>query len=391
MHERSLIESPPVSAAFDVIVAGLGVMGGAACDQLAGRGLKVLGLDSLQPPHVLGSSHGESRIIREAYFEDPRYVPIVQRAYECWAALERDTGRALLRVTGGLMIGEPEGTLVSGAIRSAETHHLPHEVLSASVTRSRFPALALDDAHVAVWEPRAGVLDPEACVSAQLERARRRGALLHGGEPVTAWRADGAGVEVETPSGRHRAGRLVIAAGAWTGSLLADLRLPLTVERQALYWFEPVGDTRRLAPERFPIWIWEHERGRYFYGFPLLARGLKVARHHEGEPCAPDAPRREVGEDEIAAMTALVHRHLPGAAGRVRESATCLYTNTPDEHFIIDAHPDFPQVTILSPCSGHGFKFASAIGEIVADTLSGGPSRFDLERFRIARFESREA
>jgi sarcosine oxidase len=375
-----------VSVTYDVVVAGLGAMGSAACDQLAGRGLSVIGFDRFRPPHTEGSSHGESRIIREAYFEHPSYVPIVQRAYECWSALERDSGRPLLRVTGGLMIGPEGGTLVSGALRSAREHGLAHELLGAREVRARYPALALGDAEVAVFEPRAGVLDPESCLAAQLERAGRRGAELRGEEPVVSWRADGEGVEVTTTRGRYRAARLVIAAGAWANDLLAGLALPLVVERQALYWFEPAGESGRLSPGRFPIYIWEHERGRYIYGFPLLARGLKVARHHEGEPCTPGTVRREVSPAEIASMEELVARKLPGATARVRETATCLYTNTPDEDFVIGAHPRHAAVLVASPCSGHGFKFAGAIGEIVADLVTSGRSRFDLSRFRVDRF-----
>ena len=377
-----------MSTGHDVIVVGLGAMGSAASDHLAGRGLSVLGLDRFQPPHAVGSSHGESRIIREAYFEHPSYVPIVQRAYECWTALERDTGRSLLRVTGGLMIGPEDGTLVQGALRSAREHGLPHERLGASEARARFDALAVREHEVAVWEPRAGILDPEACVSAQLERAARRGAELRFGEGVVSWRAEGGGVVVETARGRYRADRLVIAAGAWAPAIIGAGAPPLSIERQVLCWFEPLGEQVRLEPGRCPIWIWEHERGRYAYGFPLLPRGLKVARHHEGEPCTADAARREVDSGEIASMSELVHRLLPGAAGAVRETSTCLYTNTPDEDFVIDFHPHNPAVLVLSPCSGHGFKFASAIGEIAADLVTEGRSRFDLSRFRAGRFGS---
>ena len=374
-----------MSRGYDEIVAGLGAMGSAACDHLAGRGLTVLGLDRYSPPHPHGSSHGESRIIREAYFEDPRYVPLVQRGYECWEALERDTGRTLLRITGGLMIGPPDGVLVSGATRSAETHRLPHQRLSARELRARFPQFAIDDTHVAVWEPRAGALDPDACVVAQLERARRRGAELRTDSPISGWQAVPGGLEVQTARGRERAAHLVLAAGAWMPELLGEDRLPLTVERMVLYWFDAAGDPGPFAPERLPIWIWEHESGRHFYGFPIHARGIKVARHHEGETCTPATARRDVSESEIAGMRALLARRLPGAAGPLREVATCLYTNTPDSDFVIDRHPDHPNVVIVSACSGHGMKFASAIGEIVADLVTEGASRFDLAPFSASR------
>ncbi len=371
--------------AHDVAVVGLGAMGSAAADSLARRGKRVIGFDRFSPPHTLGSSHGQTRIIREAYFEHPLYVPLVQRAYECWAALERDAGRPLLRVTGGLMIGAPDGVLVAGALKSAEVHHLAHQRLTAGEVRKRFPALNPEDHMAAVWEPRAGMLFPEACIGAQLERASRHGAELHADEPATGWRADGDGVEIATGRGRYRAARLVLAAGAWNGKLLEDLGVPLTVERNALYWFEPRAHRECFAPERLPIYIFEHERGRFFYGFPALEQGVKVAHHHEGEPVDPDRPRREVSAAEVEAMRGLLRRFLPDADGRLEASASCLYTNTPDEHFLVDVHPRHPQVVIASACSGHGFKFASVIGEAIADLVADGRSRHDLSLFRAAR------
>ena len=375
-----------MSASYDVIVAGLGAMGSAVCDHLAGRGQRVLGLDRFSPPHDRGSSHGESRIIREAYFEDPAYVPLVQRAYQCWRALEQDSGRSLLRLTGGLMIGPRAGALVTGALRSADTHRLEHRLLDAVEMRARHPQFALAEDHVAVWEPRAGFLAPESCVAAQLARAAKRGAELRTGVPVLSWKASGEGVEVLTAGGREHARRLVLAAGAWLPELLSGAPLKLEVERVTLYWFDPAEDGAAFAPERMPVWIWEHERDRYIYGFPRLARGIKIARHHEGEPCQPGDARPEPGATEIASMRELVGRRLPGAAGPLRESSTCLYTNTPDQHFVIDAHPECEAVVVVSACSGHGFKFASAIGELVAGRLLGEAPRFDLALFRLGRF-----
>jgi sarcosine oxidase len=377
-----------MSTRYDVIVAGLGAMGGAACDQLAGRGLSVLGLDRFAPPHTQGSSHGESRIIREAYFEDPRYVPLVQRAYECWADLARDTGRKLLLPTGGLMIGERDGVLVSGAVRSAETHSLRYELLDASEMRSQYPMFELDDSTVAVWEPRAGVLDPEACVTAQLERAARRGADLRTSTAVDSWHATSSGVEVKTSHGVEHAAQLVLAAGSWLPTLAPSLASSLAIERIVAYWFDPVANAELFAPERFPIWIWEHEKDRFIYGFPRLARGVKIARHHEGETCTADTVRRAVAEEETSGMRALTRRRLPALDGALLGTATCLYTNTPDGEFVIDRHPGHEQVLIVSACSGHGFKFASVIGEVVADLVTHGRSRFDLEPFRLARLIS---
>jgi len=377
-----------VSATLDAIVVGLGAMGSATLAELAARGRRVLGLDRFVPPHDLGSSHGKSRIIREAYFEDPRYVPLVQRAYQRWAELERETGRTLVLRTGGLMIGPPRGALVSGARLSAETHALPHECLSAAETRAAYPALRVSDDAIAVREPRAGVLFPEACIAAQLERARRHGAEIRGDEPALAWAPDGAGVEVRTARGRWRAATLVLAAGAWLGRLVPELDLPLTVTRQALFWFTPRAHPERFEPERFPIFIWEDEPGRFLYGFPDLGDGVKMARHMEGEPTDPDGVRREVSEAETEALRAAVARCIPDAPGPLRASAVCLYTNTPDQHFIVDRHPAHEQVVIASPCSGHGFKFASALGEVLADLATGAAPAFDLGLFRLDRLRA---
>lgn len=356
-------------------------MGSATAHQLARRGRRVLGLDRWTPPHAFGSSHGQTRIIREAYFEDPRYVPLVQRAYEAWRELERDASCPLLLETGGLMIGPPDGVLVAGARRSADQHHLRHEMLTAAEIRARFPALAPDDDMVAVWEPRAGVLFPEACVAAQLAMARRHGATLQCDEPVLRWQPSGDGVRVVTARGAYEAASLVLTAGSWTRSLLPDLVLPLTVARQTLYWFTPQRNAGAFAPERCPIHLWEHARGRYIYGFPDLGEGVKAARHHEGTIADPDTIDREVRAEEVDAMRAMVARYLPDAAGALRWAAVCMYTNTPDEHFLVAPHPTHAQVLIASPCSGHGFKFAPVVGEALADLATQGRSSIDLSLF----------
>jgi sarcosine oxidase len=377
-----------VSRAFDAVVVGLGAMGSATLAELAARGRRVLGLDRFAPPHDLGSSHGKSRIIREAYFEDPRYVPLVQRAYERWADLERESGRTLVLRTGGLMIGPPQGTLVSGALLSAETHALPHERLTAAEARAAYPALRVADDAIAVREPRAGVLFPEACIAAQLERAKRHGAEVRCDEPALAWATDGEGVEVRTARGHYRAASLVLCAGAWLARLVPELALPLTVTRQVLFWYEPAANPGRFAPERFPIFIWEDEPGRFLYGFPDLGDGVKIARHMEGEATDPGRVRREVSARETEALRLALVRCIPDAAGRLLQSAVCLYTNTPDQHFVVDLHPEHAQVVIASPCSGHGFKFASALGETLADLATGRKPAFDLEPFRLGRLRA---
>lgn len=368
---------------YDVILAGLGAMGSAAAFHLARRGQRVLGLDRFAPPHTFGSSHGQTRIIREAYFEHPAYVPLVQRAYDLWAELERISGRRLLRQTGGLLLGAPDGVVISGARRSARQHGLRCELLTGPEVRRRYPMFEPDDGMIGLWEPRAGVLYAEACVEAHLSGARAQGADLKFHEPVRRWTPDGAGVRVTTTHQTYAAGQLVLTAGPWATTLLAGLRLPLTVERQVLFWFDPGAGRALFQPEACPVHIWETAPGRYFYGFPDLGRGVKLARHHEGEMVDPDTVRREVSVDEVESMRAVVRRYLPRADGALREAATCLYTNTPDGHFLIDRHPAHPAVLIASPCSGHGFKFSSAVGEVLMELVRDGRTRLDVGLFRL--------
>jgi len=366
----------------DVAIAGLGAMGSAAAFELARRGIDVIGFDRFTPPHALGSSHGDTRIIREAYFEHSVYVPMVQRAFELWRQLEGRSGAALLQQTGGLMIGAPGCTLVEGALRSARVHSLEHAVLSAQDIRERFPVLHPQPEMVGVWEPRAGVLSPEACVAAQLEQVRQCGATLRFDEPVKHWRADGDHVSVTTAIGRYRARQLIISAGAWVHGLLPGMRLPFHVERQVLLWFEPNHDADAFTPQRCPIHLWQFDGDRYFYGFPDMGAGVKLAFHHAGDVTTADGVRRDVATHEVDAVRAAVRRFVPAADGRLRASAVCLYTNTPDAHFWIDRHPEHPNVLVASPCSGHGFKFAPVVGEILADLVERKQTRFDLSLFR---------
>lgn len=376
-----------MATTFDVIIVGLGAMGSSAAYRLARQGVSVLGLDRHTPPHAFGSSHGRSRIIREAYFEHPSYVPLVQRAYELWAELEQASGRELLRKTGGLMIGHPDGTVVAGARHSAELHRLAHDVLSAAEARTRFPQFQLDADMVAVWEPRAGVLFPEACIEAHLSLAVTHGAELRYGTAVTSWRSEGNAVSVRTAHGEFRARRLLLTAGAWVGELVPELKHVFSIERQVLYWFaQRDAATSYFAPERCPVHLWEPASRRYFYGFPDFGDGVKIALHHAGEAADPERLRRDVGAEEIAGMRELLRRHLPGADGALLSSEVCMYTNTPDEHFWIDHHPQHGNVLVASPCSGHGFKFASVIGDVLAELLMGATPRFDLSLFRQRAF-----
>jgi sarcosine oxidase len=373
---------------YDAVVLGLGAMGSATLCHLALRGWRVLGLEQFSPGHSLGSSHGDSRIIRATYFEHPLYVPLVRRAHNLWRELEERAGASLMTIKGGLMIGPPDGMVVSGTLRSAAEHHLPYELLAPEATRERFPAFRLADDLVAVLDPGAGYLYPEACNKAHISVAREAGAEARFNEPVIAWAPDGAGVCVTTASRDYFADRLVIAGGAWSGELLRELGLPLTVERQSVFWLEPDGEPESYDSARFPIYAYEYKPGSICYGFPRLPHGLKASVMHDGETSQhPDRVRRTIEEAEAEPLRAALRPVLPGLAkAAIRESGVCIFTNTPDHDFIIDFHPRYRQVLVSSACSGHGFKFASALGEVHADLLTTGSARFDLSAFRIDRW-----
>lgn len=362
-------------------------MGSAAAYHVARRRKRVVGIEQYTPAHSLGASHGKSRIIREAYFEHPAYVPLIQRAYELWEALQRDAGTPLLRITRGLMVGPPEGELVQGALASAKEHHLPHELLAATDIRRRFPVLQPDPNMVGVLELRAGVLFPEDCVRAHLTGATHAGAELHFEEPVVRWKLRENFVEITTSRRTYVGNALVVTPGPWAAQLLEELRLPLTVQRNVMFWFRPARNPEGFAPERFPIYIWEYDRGAFFYGFPALGSdGLKIARHYFGEACTPETLRREVAPEEIDAMRVLLARYLPAGNGPALGAVACMYTNTPDGHFVIDHHPDSARVTIACGFSGHGFKFASVVGEILADLALDGTTAHPIGLFQARRF-----
>lgn len=373
------------SSTYDVIVIGLGGMGSAAAAHLAKRGQRVLGLDLHERQHKHGSSHGVSRIIREAYFEAPEYVPLVQRAYTLWRELEAETGRFLLTVTGGLNFGTPESEFVSGSLASAKQHDLPHEYLSAAEVAERFPGFRLTDDLVAVYEPNAGYLKPEGCMLAHYHVAVKHGAELHFEEGVQEWSASDAGVRVKTAKATYEAERLVIAAGPWAGQVMADLGLPLSVRRIVNVHFRP-EQPNLFRAKNCPVYLFQVPEGEY-YGFPIFpGRGLKIGRHDIGEPTTPETIRREVDAAEIKMLREALDRYLPGASGEVRETLTCMYTDTPDSHFIIDLHPEHQNVAIACGFSGHGFKFASAIGEVLADLATEGETQHDIGFLSVGRF-----
>jgi sarcosine oxidase len=375
-----------------IIVIGLGAMGSSTALHLAARGHRVLGFDQFTPPHSYGSSHGQTRIIRQSYWEDPRYVPLLLRAYELWRRLEVDTGSSLLQITGGLMIGREGGELVTRSTTSAEQFALPHEVLSASQIRRLYPAFRIDDDWVAFWERDAGYLHPEACVRLQLQQSALAGAELHFNESVIDWKAlPGGGVLVRTARERYAADHLVVTAGPWAPQILRELNLPLSVTRQVVFRFEPIGDIELFRRERMPIYIREMEAGPpLLYGFPLTgpdAEGVKAGLHGSDEFCSPETVDREIRPEDECLIRERLAEALPSLAGRLLHAETCLYTTTPDEHFVIDKHPEFPQVTVAAGFSGHGFKFASVLGEVLADLAMDSKPAYDLELFSVRRFQ----
>jgi Glycine/D-amino acid oxidases (deaminating) len=374
-----------VSPTYDVIVIGLGGMGSAAAHHLSARGARVLGLEKFGPVHNRGSSHGGSRITRQSYFEDPAYVPLLLRAYELYDELERATGRDIATLCGGVMVGRPDSRTVSGSLLSAQRWDLPHEMLNAAEIRRRFPTLNPRDDEVALFEARAGLLRPENTVAAHLQLATRQGADLHFDEPMTRWEPYRDGVRVHTAENTYTAGQLVICPGAWAPRLLTDLGVPFRIERQVMYWFQPAGGVGPFVPERHPIYIWEDPAGVQVYGFPAIdgpELGAKVAFFRKGVECTPEDIDRTVHEDEIRAMADHMSRCVPALPGSFLKAATCMYSNTPDEHFVIARHPAHPEsVTVACGFSGHGFKFVPVVGEILADLALEGSTEHPISLF----------
>ena len=374
-------------AAYDAIVLGVGGMGSAALYHLARRGLKVLGLERYDIPHDMGSSHGVTRIIRLAYYEDHSYVPLLLRAFELWRDLEKETEERLLVTTGSVDAGPAGGFVFEGSRTSCETHHLPHQVLTSKELTQRFPGFRLPDDTMANYQPDGGFLIPERCIGAHVSAAVAAGAEVHGRERVLSWKPRGEGVDVHTERGAYYAGRLVVCGGAWTARLVPELGGFLTPERQALAWFQPLRPDL-FTPSVFPVFnvaVSENER---YYGFPVFSvPGFKVGRfHHLSEVVDPDTMDREPNAADEKVLRDFTDRCFPQASGPTTMLKTCIFTNTPDEHFILDVHPGLPQVSIAAGFSGHGFKFCSVVGEIMADLATQGDTGHDLGLFKAGRF-----
>lgn len=373
------------SDSYDVIVIGVGGMGSAAAWHLARRGCRVLGLEQFNIPHDRGSSHGQTRIIRLAYSEHPSYVPLLRRAYALWREIEERAGERLLHITGALDAGPADDWVFQGSKASCEAHGLSHEILTGAEVNRRFPGYRLPEDTMAVFQTDGGYLLPERCIVAHVEAAQEAGAEIRACEPVLEWRSNGRGVSVETSKSTYTADRLVITAGGWIGKVVKRLDRVVQPERQVLGWFQP----RRLdlfLPDRFPVFNLQVAEGRY-YGLPVHGvPGFKIGRYHHLEEAADmDRIDRSAHPRDEAVLRKFAERYFPDGAGPAMSLQVCAFTNTDDGHFILDAHPEYPNVFVASPCSGHGFKFCSVIGEVMADLATTGNTPHDIALHGLAR------
>ncbi len=377
-------------AIWDVIVIGVGGVGSATAMHLAKAGVRTLGIDQYHPVHDRGSSHGQTRIIRQAYFEHPCYVPLLQRAYELWHDLEQQSNQKLFHRTGLVELGPSDGIVIPGVHSSAATYRLPIEKLTPFEIHQRWPGIKGEDHWEAIVELNAGFLKVERCVQTHLDLAVQNGCKLIHNCSVHQWSSDSREVRVATDYGIEKAAQLVIAGGPWTRSLVPDLSKNLQVFRKHLYWFEPRNNGYR-EEDGFPCFFHETESG-FFYGFPCInGKGVKIARHSGGQPIEapdPDAAASQITDERDRQLVIdYASQYLPGLGSQLISSASCYYTSTADENFVIDQPANHQNVTVVAGLSGHGFKFASALGEIASQLALGLPMPFDLAPFAIERFE----
>jgi sarcosine oxidase len=372
---------------YDVIVVGVGSMGSAAIYHLAKRGARVLGLEQFDFPNALGASVGTNRIIRLAYAEHPDYVPLLHRAYALWRELEALAGETLLIITGGLDIGTSQSEIVRGSLRACAEHRLDHEVLNADAIGRRFPAYRLPTEMVGVYQPQGGFVMSERCVAAYALAAMDEGAEVHGRERVTNFEVRAGRVHVTSDFGEYEARRLVLCAGPWTSRLLPRFSRLVEAERQVLLWTQPKR-ADLFRHDRFPIFNMDSGNGR-FYGFPVYAvPGFKIGKyHHRREPADAESLERNCDQRDETILREGIRRFFPDADGPTLAMKACMFTNSPDEHFLIDRHPELPEVVIAAGFSGHGFKFSSVIGEILADLSVDGETRWNINLFRLDRPE----
>ncbi|GAB3670781.1 N-methyl-L-tryptophan oxidase [Halopiger thermotolerans] len=375
-----------MSERYDAIVLGVGATGSATVAHLAERGVDVLGLERYDVPHGYGSSRGLTRSFRLASAEDPTYVPLLRRAEELWTELEADHDRRLFYRTGSIDAGPAGDPLVEGAARTCEEHDLEYERLSSAALSERYPGYRLPDDYEAIYQPDGGYLVPEECIVAHVDRAHRAGATIRARERVVDWRPLEDGVRVETDRDIYEGDRLVVTAGAWTARFVEPLADVLVPERQVLAWFRP-EEPARFEPDRFPVWNLQGPEGR-FYGCPVHAvPGFKVGQyHHREEAVDPDAVEREPTQTDERLLREFAERYFPDGAGPTMRLQTCLFTNTPDEQFVLDTHPDHPRVVVGAGFSGREFEFAPVVGEILADLAVDGETDREIGPFSIDRF-----
>ncbi len=371
---------------FDTIVIGVGGMGSAACYQLAKRGQNVLGLEQFDIPHTQGSSHGYTRIIRLAYYEDPSYVPLLRRAYELWADIEQLSGEKLFYKTGSLDIGTADSQVFTGSLASCLEHHLPHEQYTGTELNGRFPGYQVPADYHALYQPDGGFLVPEKATVAFVQAAHQYGAIIHAREKVLSWEPIHEGVQVKTDRGQYSADSLVFTAGAWNGALLPELQGLAIPERQVLAWLQPLQPAL-FTPETFPVFNMQVEEERY-YGFPVFGvPGFKFGKYrHLYEEGTPESFAWEPNAEDEALLRTFAATMFPQGNGPTMSLKTCMFTNSPDDHFIIDVHPTYPQVSFAAGFSGHGYKFAAVIGEIMAELATTQQTKHNIDLFRLNRF-----
>jgi sarcosine oxidase len=371
---------------YDAIVLGAGGVGSAAMYELARRGASVLGIDRFNPPHDRGSTHGQSRVIRQAYFEHPAYVPLLLKSYRLWRELEQQVGRELLNEVGVLEVGPSDRIVVPGVLLAATKYQLFVEELVASEIERRWPGLRVSDNLVGVLDPRGGYLLVENCVKAHLDAANAAGATRLTDTEVYGWSASDREIQVRTSGGDFLAGRLIITAGAWAADLLKELQIGLTVRRKSLFWFETRSSNYDLAAG-LPVYLFELPAGT-FYGFPKLdARGVKVTEHSGGQTIAdPLMVNRDIDPGDELNLREFLGECLPEVSSCVTDHAVCLYTMSPDENFIVDRHPDHSNVVFAAGLSGHGFKFAPVLGLALADLAIDGTTALPIDFLSLRRF-----
>jgi sarcosine oxidase len=372
---------------FDVAVLGVGGIGSGACYHLARTGLRVVGIEQFSIPHSRGSSHGVTRILREGLHENETYVPLVRRALELWRELEKTSGTQLFYQTGSLDIGLPESSIVVGSLNSCQRWSIPHETFAASELRRRYPVLRIYDEMVAVFQPSSGFVLAEGSITAHVNGACDHGAEIHGHEKMIGWEANGDGYAIQTTHDRYEVGQIVFTVGAWA-SKVTGLSVQVRPERAVLGWFQPKENAARFGVGSLPVWIIDSPDGGHFYGLPVFGiPGFKLGRLSRNlDEVDPDLPLLEPDSRDEQDLRQFLEKHFPDANGSLLSMQTAFFEHSPDRHFIIGELPDFPGAWVIAGLSGHGFKYASALGELAKDLLVQRKSGYDLSPFRLDRF-----